>query len=61
MVLVHFTIDGGSGLFVTMLGDVLLSDGGSNLLMDSRVMMTSFVPMQRIVSGFTPGNQDHLA
>lgn len=52
MVLMHFTVDGGGGLFVTVLGNVFLDNGWSNLLMDSGVMVTSFVPVQEYVSKF---------
>lgn len=44
MILVNFTINGSLGLFMTLLDDVLLHDGGSNLLVDCGVMITSFVP-----------------
>ena len=44
MVLVDLTIDGSSGLFVTLLNDVLVHDSGSNLLVNSGVMVTSLVP-----------------
>ena len=46
MVLMDFTVDGGRGLFVTLLDDVLVHDGGSNLLVDGGVMVTSLVPVK---------------
>ena len=46
MVLMDFTVDGSSGLLVTLLNDGLVDDSGSNLLVDSGVMVTSLVPMQ---------------
>ena len=46
MVLVDLTVDGSGGLLVTLLDDVLVDDGGSNLFVDSGVMVTSLVPVQ---------------
>ena len=46
MVLMDLTIDGSSSLLVTLLNDVLVDDSGSNLLVDSGVMVTSLVPMK---------------
>ena len=46
MVLVDLTIDGSGGLLVTLLDDVLVDDGGSNLFVNSGVMVTSLVPVQ---------------
>lgn len=47
MILVNFTIDGCSSLFMAVLGDSLLSDSGSNSLVDGGVMVTSFVPEEK--------------
>lgn len=47
MVLVHFAIDGGLSLFVTVFLDGLLGDGGSNSLVDGCIMVTSLVPVQK--------------
>ena len=44
MVLVHLTVDGSSCLLVTLLNDVLVYDSGSNLLVNSGIMVTSLVP-----------------
>ena len=46
MVLMDFTVDGGRGLFVTLLDDVLVHDGGSDLLVNGGVMMTGLVPVK---------------
>jgi hypothetical protein len=44
MVLVDLTINGGLSLLMTLLDNVLLNNGRSNLLVDCGVMMTSLVP-----------------
>ena len=46
MVLMDLTIDGSSGLLVTLLDDVLVYDGGGNLLVNRGVMVTSLVPVE---------------
>ena len=46
MVLMDLTIDGSGGLLVTLLDDVLVHDGGSNLLVNGGVMVTSLVPVK---------------
>lgn len=45
-----FAVNGSGGLFVTMLGHILLNDCWSDLFVNSGIMMTSFVPVQRIVN-----------
>lgn len=44
MILVHFTIDGGLSLLMTVLAYFLVHNGGGNLLVDSGVMMSSLGP-----------------
>lgn len=44
MVLMDFSVDSGLSLLMTVLFDSLLSNGGSDSLVDSRVMVTSLVP-----------------
>lgn len=46
MVLVDLTIDGSRGLLVTLLNDGLVHDGGSNLLVNGGVVVTSLVPVK---------------
>lgn len=46
MVLMDFTVDGCRGLFVALLDDGLVHDGGSDLLMNGGVMVTSLVPVK---------------
>lgn len=50
MVLMNFTVDGGLGLFVTLLDHLLLHDCRGNLLMNGGVMVTSFVPKKGILA-----------
>ena len=45
MVLVDLTVDGRGGLLMTVLGNVLIHDGGGDLLVDRGVMVTSLVPV----------------
>jgi len=47
MVLVNLTIDGGLHILVTGLHDLLLDDGGSNLLVDGGVCFTSILKSER--------------
>ena len=47
MVLVDLTVDGGGGLLMTVLGDVLVHDGWGDLLVDGGVMMTCLAPVSR--------------
>lgn len=44
MVLVDLAVNGSSGFLVALLDHILVGNGGSNLLVDSGVMMTSLVP-----------------
>lgn len=44
MVLVHLAINGSLRLLMTLLDHLLLHNGGSDLLMDCGVMVTSLVP-----------------
>ena len=44
MVLVHLAINGSLSLFMTLLDDLLVHDGGSNLFVHCGVMVTGFVP-----------------
>ena len=44
MVLVHLTINGGLSLFMTVLEDRLLHNGGGDLFMDCGVMVTCLLP-----------------
>lgn len=44
MVLVHLAINGGLSLFMTLLDDLLLDDGGSDLFVYRGVMVTSLLP-----------------
>lgn len=48
MVLVNLTVDGSSGLFVTLLDNSLVHNCGSNFLVNSSVMVTSLVPIKRL-------------
>lgn len=47
MILVNFPIDGCLGLFMTMFRYGLLSDSGSDSLMNGGVVVTSLVPTRR--------------
>lgn len=44
VVLVHLTVDGGLDVLMAVLGDFLLNDGRSDLLVDGGVMVTGLVP-----------------
>ena len=44
MVLVNLAINDGLSLLMTLLDHLLVHDGGSDLLVDCGVVMTSFVP-----------------
>ena len=50
MVLVHLAVNGGLGLLVADLGDVLVHDGWCHLLVYCGVMVTSLVPEGVILS-----------
>ena len=44
MVLVHLAINGGLSLLMTLLDHLLVHNGGSNLLVDCSVMVSSLLP-----------------
>ena len=50
MILMDLTVDGGSCLLVTMLGNSLVGDGGCDCFMDGGVMMTSLVPKDEFIN-----------
>ena len=50
MVLVHLAVNGGLGLLVVDLGDILVHDGWCNLLVYCGIMVTSLVPEGVILS-----------
>ena len=45
VVLMHLTINGGLGLLMTLPDDLLLHNGGCDLLVDCGVMVTSLLPI----------------
>ena len=50
MVLVDLSVNGSLSLLMTVLANFLIHDGGSHLLMDGGVMVTSLLPRQESVS-----------
>ena len=56
MVLVDLTVDGGGGLLMTVLGDVLVHDGWGDLLVDGGVMVTCLVPVSECQSAISHKN-----
>lgn len=48
VILVDLTVDGGGGLFVTVLGDILLHYSRGDLLVDGGVIVTGLVPVVNV-------------